>query len=416
MSVEHNTLRGPLVDLASATIDDVLELARTTLDMDVAFVGRLAGGRRTYRNVSAEAEADAALLGTSDAAEDTYCARIADGRLAPVVPDTSAEPLVRELAVTRTAGIGAHIGVPIRLSSGELYGTLCCFSHAANAELSPRDGRVLRLLAGLIALRIEDEHRTQLDRRRAEDRVTAALDAGQPRMVFQPIASLATGRVVGYESLARFDISPALAPEAWFALAEQAGMGVQLEAAAVRNAMAVRDEVPDELTLTINASARGICHPLVLQALGDGPLDGIIIELTEHELHDEGTPLAASLAALRARGARMAVDDVGAGYASLQRVLRLSPEIMKLDRALITGIDTDPAKQALVEAASRFAQRVGAVVVVEGVETAAELGVLAGLGVSRVQGYLVGRPGEAPWADMPPDGRVLPEPPREETG
>jgi GAF domain-containing protein len=105
--------------------------------------------------------------------------------------------------------------------------------------------------------------------------------------------------------------------------------------------------------------------------------------------------LDATLSELRDRGARIAVDDAGAGYAGLQQVVRVAPEILKIDRSLITGIDVDASKMALVEALARFASTTGAAVCGEGIETVEELRMLARADATYAQGYALARPGPA---------------------
>jgi EAL domain-containing protein (putative c-di-GMP-specific phosphodiesterase class I) len=131
-------------------------------------------------------------------------------------------------------------------------------------------------------------------------------------------------------------------------------------------------------------------------------MSDIVVEVTEHELASEGGGLEEGLAKMRARGARIAVDDAGAGYAGLNQVMRVQPDVIKLDRSLIEGVHSDGAKAALVEFFVMFARRVGAGVCTEGIETLEELRTLINLGVTYGQGYLLGRPSE-PWAQVSPE-------------
>ena len=111
-------------------------------------------------------------------------------------------------------------------------------------------------------------------------------------------------------------------------------------------------------------------------------LDGIMIEVTEHEAVGDDEGFRRLLADMRARGARIALDDAGAGYAGLQAVMRLDLDVIKLDRSLVDGVHGDLAKVALVESFVRFARRTGAVVCAEGIETLDDLNVLADLDVT----------------------------------
>ena len=217
--------------------------------------------------------------------------------------------------------------------------------------------------------------------------------------VFQPIVSLSTGKVSGYEALTRFATSPERRPDEWFALAQRVGLGPQLEARAVAAALTVTGR-PEGCYVSFNLSPSALSSPEVAEVLPQD-LTGLVVEITEHERVADDDELRHQLAQLRARGARTAVDDAGAGYAGLQQVMRIQPDIIKLDRSLVADVDTDPAKAALIDAFVRFAHGTGAVVCAEGIETAAELRVVADLDVTYGQGFGLGRPA-APWASTSP--------------
>ena len=126
----------------------------------------------------------------------------------------------------------------------------------------------------------------------------------------------------------------------------------------------------------------------------------MVVELTEHRPVADHPTLVAAVAELRLRDAKLAVDDAGAGYAGLQHLMLLRPDLVKLDRALVAGCDRDPAKAALIEMLGRFTGQLDAWVLAEGVERMAELESLIRLPVPLAQGYLLGRPAE-PWAALP---------------
>jgi diguanylate cyclase (GGDEF)-like protein len=216
--------------------------------------------------------------------------------------------------------------------------------------------------------------------------------------VFQPVMEVATGRVAGYEALARFEPPHARAPQLWFAQAHRCGLGSALEASAIRAALAVPGR-PAGTFLALNVSPAALLSPEVNQALPFA-LDDVVIELTEHEAFGEGGALELELAALRRRGARIALDDAGAGYAGLQQLIRLRPDIVKVDRSLIAGIHDDASKLALLHALAGFAGTTGAAVCAEGVEEIAELRALAGFDVTYAQGYALSRPAPA-WPAIP---------------
>jgi diguanylate cyclase (GGDEF)-like protein len=236
------------------------------------------------------------------------------------------------------------------------------------------------------------------ERAEVEALLRRGVDAIRP--VFQPVLELATGRVGGYEALARIDGEPVRRPDQWFAQAHRAGLGAELEALALRAALAVAGR-PDGTFLALNVSPGALLAPPVQDALPDD-LSGYVIELTEHELFTAEGSLEDCLAELRARGARVALDDAGAGYAGLQQLIRVAPDILKIDRSLVHGAHSDPSRYALLEALVAFAGSTGAAVCGEGVEDLADLRALASLDSTYAQGYALARPA-GPWAPLSPD-------------
>lgn len=209
----------------------------------------------------------------------------------------------------------------------------------------------------------------------------------------QPIVSLDDGTTVGYESLSRFPPNPERPPDRWVAEAHAVGLGLELEAMCVRRAVRLRSELPDGVYLSINMSPDAVLTPEMEQAVGTGSLEGLVIEITEHEAVSDYARLAARLADYRARGARVAIDDAGAGHASMRHVAQLAPDYIKVDRSLIHDLHVDHAKRALVRSMVTLEPELGATIIAEGVERAEELRALRALGVPYGQGYLLGRPG-----------------------
>lgn len=121
-------------------------------------------------------------------------------------------------------------------------------------------------------------------------------------------------------------------------------------------------------------------------------MERIVIEVTEHARITDYAQISGALNPLRRHGLRLAVDDAGSGYASFRHILKLKPDIIKMDSTLIHQIDSDTGSRALGAAIVRFAEETNCTVVAEGVETDAELMVLRSLNVRHAQGYLLGRP------------------------
>jgi EAL domain-containing protein (putative c-di-GMP-specific phosphodiesterase class I) len=227
-----------------------------------------------------------------------------------------------------------------------------------------------------------------------------ALDGCGMRAVYQPIIDLTRGVAVGYEALIRFVGYPIRNPEPWFAAAREHGLSAPLQAAALRAALADRDTLPADCFLTVNIGPEVLHTREVRSVWQDHPdLRGIIVELTEHAAIDDHTALEPDLDRLRAAGARIAVDDAGSGPTGLTRLLTLRPAMIKLDRALISDIDRDDTKRALVEMIATFAARIDARLLAEGIERPGELATLAALDVPLGQGYHLGRPAR-PWTPI----------------
>jgi EAL domain-containing protein (putative c-di-GMP-specific phosphodiesterase class I)/CheY-like chemotaxis protein len=237
--------------------------------------------------------------------------------------------------------------------------------------------------------KLAEEHRQRLHR------VQQVLRHGNLAIVFQPIVDLATLRVAGVEALARFPSLPWRPPNEWFAEGAAVGLGTELELLAVGAALGALDQLPSDTYLSVNVSPATALDP-GLTALLAPSAKRIVVELTEHAAVAEYDELLGALHGLRQRGARIAVDDAGSGFSSLQHILRLDPDIIKVDIELTRGIDTDPARRALSAALVTFAAEIGAQITAEGIETAGELDTLRQLGAGYGQGYYLARPGTLP--------------------
>jgi EAL domain-containing protein (putative c-di-GMP-specific phosphodiesterase class I) len=207
------------------------------------------------------------------------------------------------------------------------------------------------------------------------------------------VVDLQQGAVVGYEALARFAGPPSAPPDRWFAAAASEGLAPQLEATVLGRALPTRLELPPDCFLSVNITPNLVLDRTVQRVLADaGDMPGVVLELTEHDRIDDYGGLRRALTRLRSCGVDVAMDDAGAGYAGLASLLALRPDLVKLDRALIAGIDLDPVKRELVELLGSMAGRMDAWVLAEGIEREEELDALVRLGVPLGQGFLLGRP------------------------
>jgi len=377
-------------DGSSEAIDRILSLARAALDMDVALVGRF-DGDFVVQAVEGEHEWFDLEAGTRIPAEQTYCRRMIQGELPHLVRDAAEDERTADLPVTREAGIGAYVGVPIRLWDGTLYGTLCCLSRAAEPSLNERDVRFMRVLAEILADQLDREQLESEMRKLEWSRIRSILDRDELDVEFQPVFDLRDCQIVSLEALTRFWVDPQRSPSVWFAEAAEVGLGAELELAAIRTALRRLDDFPADVTLAINVSPTTAIDRRFSELLVD-VAGRLVIEITEHAQVDDYEALLAALAPLREAGAQLAIDDVGAGFANLRHILRLAPDIVKLDLSLTKEIARDPARKALATSLVNFAEGVGASIVAEGISSDDDLKSLRALGVDYGQGFYLARP------------------------
>jgi EAL domain-containing protein (putative c-di-GMP-specific phosphodiesterase class I)/AmiR/NasT family two-component response regulator len=254
---------------------------------------------------------------------------------------------------------------------------------------------------GEVAERLAEHQARQVVRiaeraRVSTDRIEEAIHGDVLETVFQPIVDLEDGRVRGVEALARFMTRPRRSPETWFTEAAGHGLLTQLELAAATKAFDRLDEIPEAVYLSVNVSAETLCDPRLARLLQAVPARRVVLELTERSPIGDYGETRACLADIRALGSRLAVDDVGSGFSGLGHVVELLPDLLKFDRSLVSGIDSDRTKGALIARLTSFAAETAMEVVAEGIETEAELDTIRALGVESGQGFLLGRPGPIP--------------------
>jgi len=226
----------------------------------------------------------------------------------------------------------------------------------------------------------------------AAKRVEAVLANRLFDIVYQPIVRVCDGSVAMVEALSRFTPQPYRAPDAWFADAWQAGFGTELELAAAEAAARQLHAIPPDVRLAVNISPQLISHPKLVSFFHRIGGDRFVIELTEHVAIHDYPKVREALQYVRDLGVQLAIDDTGAGFASLSHIIKLAPDVIKLDRELIHGIDVDPVRRSLASSLVSFGKDIGAEVVAEGIETADEFNTVRHLGVALAQGYLLGRP------------------------
>lgn len=378
----------------SPVIRRLLATARTVLGMDLTFLSRIGAGTQTFTTVDAGDGAPQLAEGATIDAADGYCTLMLDGRIPAAVPDVRGHALLGGMAVTADLGIGAYCGVPVTLPDGTVYGSLCGLGSAATAAPTSAQLVAMGTIADLVAARLEVEQDHTRVRQGRRDGLTSLLAGTRSRIVLQPIIDLTTDRVAGFEALSRFtDVTGApWRPDHVFAEAAGIGLGVHAELEAARAAFALVGDLPIGTYLSVNLSPAAACDPGAYDLLTHQPLDRVVLELTEHEQIQDYATVLHALAGLRDRGLRLAIDDTGSGFAGLQHLATLDPDLIKLDVAFVRDIHRNAGRRAVARAVIGFAADVGADLIAEGIETGAELHQLRQLGVTLGQGYLLAHP------------------------
>jgi len=375
-------------------LEHLLELARRHLGMQVAYLSEFTAQEQVVRVASGDTSAMNVTVGEGSSLEGSYCARVLAGELPQVIPDARRHLITRELPITGEMKIGSYVGVPWQDPHGNTAGMLCCVSKGVTPGLDNQGARFLEVVADLISNHMSNPAVVERTEAQLEaENIRSMVKCGELRMVFQPVVRLEDGGVLGFESLARFDDPMFPTPAHAFAAATRAGVGVELELLAARQALEQLDQVPDGAWMSINLSAEAIASPLAQELLLSYAHRDIAVEITEHTQVSDYAALVTCSERLRAAGVKLLVDDAGAGFASFSHILRLRPDVIKLDIELTRGVDTDPVRQALAGALVDFARSLDAPLIAEGIETEAERETLLGLGVRLGQGFLMARPG-----------------------
>lgn len=378
--------------LVKDVIFDTLHTMRTHLNMEIAYLSEFVGDELVFRVLDAPGLEHLAQVGGTRSRSETYCDHIISGALPQLIADTSLVPKAAALPITKDLPIGAHVSVPIERSDGSIYGMFCCLSPQPNSSLNQRDLDLMRSFARLA----QSEVQRSLEVKSRNDALVALIEQTLTHrtfdMVYQPIIELASGKMTGVEALCRFRSDPYRAPNLWFDDAARVGRARQLELCVMGKALEILDQLPDDLYLSLNANPETVASGKLATLFKGYATERIVLEVTEHIEVADWAALGRSLQDLRAMGVKVAIDDAGAGYSGLQQMLRLQPEIIKLDRSLVDRIDQDPARRSLCAAMVHYAQETAAALVAEGIEREEEAEVLRALGVDRGQGFLLAKP------------------------
>lgn len=293
-------------------------------------------------------------------------------------------------------GLGLIAGAPIYFAESIVGVLLIGVSQADAGRFHDRPAKLMAAAIDYASILTAVTGSALADRREIgaeEARLKQVLEGRAFHIAFQPIVDLETRDVVGYEALTRFtDGTP---PDIRFADAARLGLGDAFELAAILKAMQESIKLPQDVFLSLNVSpAVALASGEDLRARLNGTTRQIVLELTEHVPIADYAQLRTAIEGLG--NVQIAVDDAGAGYASLRHILELHPAYAKLDISLVRGIDQDELRQAMAAGIQYYALRTGCRLVAEGVETDDEANALMALGVDLAQGYLFGRPERLP--------------------
>jgi EAL domain-containing protein (putative c-di-GMP-specific phosphodiesterase class I) len=351
-----------LVGVAAEAEEAVWLAEQCTPDVALVDVRMPGGGHQAVRQIRARAPSTRVLAFSAYGDHSAVVGMVASGAASYLVKGTSGSEVVEAIHTVVRGG-------------------------------SVLSGEATDRVVGELAEQLQRREQELLERERKVERIERALYDWALRIVYQPVVDLTDRRRCGVEALARFALEPERSPNLWFDEAGDVGLRLELELAAIRAALPVLDVIGEHEFLALNVSPETVCSPRFLQALPAACHRRLVVEVTEHARVDDYEELAGALEGLRRAGLRLAVDDAGAGYASLQHILRLAPDIIKLDMALTRNVQVDPRRRALVAALVPFAREIGATVIAEGIETEEERRTLRGFGAAWGQGYLLGRPG-----------------------
>ncbi|PVA11820.1 diguanylate phosphodiesterase [Pelagivirga sediminicola] len=379
------------LDGTSDTVTAALEFVRTHLDMEVAYLSEFVADDLVFRAVSAPGFEDLAHVGRAVPLDQVYCRHILAGRLPELIVDTASHQICQALDLTHAIPIRSHVSVPIRRRDGSAYGMFCCLSRSARPDLTQRDLAVMRAFADLSAEQVNDKISARVAFDAARSVIGDVLDRRDFDIAYQPIMDAAARRPKGFEALCRFRPQPYRPPNLWFDDAKAVGLQTDLEICVIEKALAALDDLPPHIYVSVNASPETVASGRLGGVFKDWPTERIVLEVTEHAMVEDYDGLLRELDALRFRGIRLAIDDAGAGYSGLQHIVRLHPDIIKLDISLTSQIDTDIVRRSLAAALVRFAVEIDAAIVAEGIETENELITLHELGVPLAQGYYLGK-------------------------
>ena len=381
-----------MCDVIPEKMQLIIASIRSRLKMDMACITDFTSGNNVVQFAEGNSRYLPGLQGSEVSLNESYCYLFAQGVLPSIIADTSLHAATKDLDLTEKLEIGSYIAAPLRGPDGTIYGVFSCLGHSENYSLGDRELSMMAVFADMAGVELKEQITKKQNYLEAQQRIREVMTPEKLHIRYQPIYDLKKQRVMGYESLARFDTEPYQTPDIWFQEAKSVGLDQELELLAIKRGIEGMQYIDESAYISLNVSAEIIMSGLLTDVFSDEIAPRIVLEVTEHSRVPDYKLFRKALCKLRKKGLRLAVDDAGAGFASFQHILELGAEIIKLDISLIKGLDKDPARSALTSALISFSKDTDTMVIAEGVETQEEYSELLRIGVDNIQGYYVGYP------------------------
>ena len=378
---------------------ELLDVLRQHLDMDAAALAIWLDRQLVIQLFAGDGRGFGLTPGITLRGGDQLYRDVSKERIPTICRDVRGDDRTRRSLALQRLDVGAYAMTTLTDARDQPYGLLFCLTHEARPALQARHRQFVDLIAAFLRDSLLDLRQMWQTRSEIWSSVSSVIDAGGPRMAFQPIVRLDSGTVCAVEALARFSArrrGRLQTTEDWFRDARLIGLSTELDLAAIGRAAQVLPHLPAEMKLAVNASPTTVATGLFdfVSRLTDR--DRLIVEITEQEDYTVGPDTVQAVRRLRELGIRIAIDDAGTGYAGLEKLVQLRPDIIKIDHVFTCGIDRDPARRALTAGLVALAGEIGGVVIAEGIETRSERDAVLKAGVRYGQGYYLGRPAPFP--------------------
>ena len=374
--------------LLEQSLLSLLHTARTKLRMEVGFISRFDGDMRTFYLVDSAPGVDIVQSGGSDYRGESLCQRVVDARAPQLIGDAQLTSGARDLTAVKLVPVGAHISVPIVFSDGSVFGTFCLFSRYTMPELNHRSLAMCRVFADVAAAMVEEaDALPQYEshpRIRIKAEVTEVLTGHGLKYSQIPLINLNTGKQLGVELIPHLVkstkniASPLLLVHQAVRLGVSNLIGVNL----IEHVLATLSATPDDNYVVINITPEFLAEFDFIEWLNQDLCRRIVFEISEHDRVPNYHDLKRILQPIRQSGIRLSIDNAGAGFASMQHILQLQPEFVKLDGGLTCGIASDSGQQAMLQALLLFSRAQGSTLVADGISNKQDEEYLLHAGIS----------------------------------